>query len=107
MHMSQYHKGAVAPLYRDRAGWPASLPCIYSEYPRFRGNTRSIRNPSSQKGTYGQSMGSKWPKLDYRKVVKIEKVHFHILIVLLQFRLVYLNNLTELRNVTLPTDRYP
>ena len=73
-----YHKGAVAPLYIGivRVGQHCSHtfgnPC-------FRGNTHTIRNPSSRKGTYGQNMGvlKKRPKLDYRKVVKIVKVHFH------------------------------
>ena len=83
--------------------------------PRFRGNRHSIRNPSSQKGTYSQNMGvlKKLPKLDYRKVVKFIFTILHlvvvvvVVVVVLQFRLVYLNNQRELRNENLHTDRYP
>ena len=76
---TKYHKGAIAPLYIGIVHGLASIAPIHLENPRFRGNRHSIRNPSSQKGTYGQNMGvlKIWPKLDYRKVVKILKVHFH------------------------------
>ena len=79
----------------------------------FRGNRHSIRNPSSRKGNYGQNMGVlKNAKLDYRKGVKLVKVTILYLVVvvlllLLQFRLAYLNNQTEMRNETLCTDTYP
>ena len=53
---STYHKGALAPLYIGSCGL-ASIAPIHSENPRFRGNRHSIRNPSTQKGTYGQNMG--------------------------------------------------
>ena len=47
-----------------------------------------------------------WGSSDNGKVVKIIKVHF-VVVVVLQFRLAYLNNQRELRNETLRTDRYP
>ena len=64
-------------------------------------DTRIIRNPSSQEGTYGQNIGvlKKFQKSDNGKVVKIIKVHFHnsslifvvvVVVVVLQFQPPYL-----------------
>ena len=47
---------------------------------------------------------------DNGKVVKIVKVNFHfllVIVVLFQFQLTYLKNQTELGNETLHTDRTP
>ena len=56
-------------VYRDGAGWPASLPYIW----KIR---ISIVNPKSV-FTKGYLWSNPQPKLDSRKVVKIIKVHFH------------------------------
>ena len=80
-------------VYRDRGGWPASLPYICKIRVSVAIGTQSgIR--LHEKGTYGQNMGvlKKWPKSDNGKVVKILKVHFHnsssslLLLLLLLFR---------------------
>ena len=46
----------------DKAAVPFSFSFVFMGincgFPHFRGNRHSIRNPSSQKGTYGQNMGS-------------------------------------------------
>ena len=98
------HKGD-----RYGAGWPPSLPYIRKIRVSVVIGTQ-FRNPSSQKGTYGQNMGvlKKCPNLAKGKVAQIIKVHFHFFVILLlQFQLTYLKNRTELRNETLHTDRTP
>ena len=107
-------------------GWSASLPYIRKIHVSVAIGTQSgirLHERVPMVKIWGSS-----PKLDYRKVVKILKVHFHysssilllvvvvvvvvlllllLLLLLLQFRLAYLNNQTELRHETLCTDRYP
>ena len=83
-------------------GWHrlASIAPIHSENPRFRGNRHSIRNPSSQKGTYGQNMGQ-------NRIMGKLCIFAILHLLLLQFQLTYLKNCTDIRNETLHTDRTP
>ena len=61
-------------VYRDRGGWPASLPYIR----KIRVSVAMAINPESvfTKGYLWAKYGGP-KKLDHRKVVKFVKVHFH------------------------------
>ena len=78
MHVSPaaiYHKGAIAPLYSDRAGWPALLPYIRKMCVSVAIRTQSgicLHERVPMVKIWGSSK-----KIGLQKVVKIVKVHFH------------------------------
>ena len=81
-------------VYRDRGGWPASLPYIC----KIR-ISMAIGTQSGIRLHERVPMAKIWGSS--KNVVVV------VVVVLLQFRLAYLNNQRELRNETLCTDRYP
>ena len=99
-----------APLYiRDGTGWPASLPYI-----RKISVSVAIGSPSGIRLHERVPMVKIWgsSKNDQNwttgKVLKLSKFIFTILhLLVLQLRVAYLNNQTELRDETLCTARYP
>ena len=104
-------RGGSPFVYRDRAGWPASLPYICKIRVSMALGTQSEiclheRVPTVK--IWGSSKNyQNWTTGKLLKLIFIILHFLLVVVVLLQFRQAYLNNQRELRNESLCTDRYP
>ena len=107
-----YHKGAVTPLYIGivHVGQHRSHTFGKSVFPWHTQSVIRLHERVPMVKIWGSSKKDQnWTR---GKLLKLYFTILHLLLVvdlllLLQFRLAYLNNHMELRNETLRTDRYP
>ena len=95
-------------VYRDRGGWPASLPYIWKIHVSVAIGTQSgirLHERVPMVKIWGSSKNDQnWTT---GKLLKLLIFHLVVVVVVCQFRPAYLNNQRELRNETLRTARYP